>query len=260
MREFGAGFLTLLRGFGWWTRRPGLMVLGLVPALIVAIAAGAALVAWGFALPSLADALTPFADGWLPFWAGALRVAVGTALFGAALLLVAVTFTALTLAIGEPFYDRIWRAVERDTTGSVPDVPYGFWRAVADAARLIGRGILAALVAGLIGLVPLVGAALGFAAGVLLTGWLLADELSSRALTARGLDRTARRERLRASRARTLGFGVATQLCFLVPLGAIAVMPAAVAGSTMLAQHLLDRAPAGRVSASSPAAEPPARG
>jgi CysZ protein len=37
-----------------------------------------------------------------------------------------------------------------------------------------------------------------------------------------------------------LGFGVATQLCFLVPLGAVATMPAAVAGSTMLARELLD--------------------
>ena len=43
----------------------------------------------------------------------------------------------------------------------------------------------------------------------------------------------------------TLGisFGIATQLCFLVPLGAVVAMPAAVAGSTLLARSLLDHAP-----------------
>lgn len=242
MREFGAGFTTLLRGFTWWRRRPGRMALGLVPALLVALAAGAALLAFGASLPGIADALTPFADGWLPVWAGMLRIAVGAALFGAALLLVAVTFTAVTLTVGEPFYDRIWRTVETDTTGGVPDAGYGFWRAAGDGIRLIVRGVLAAIGAALIGLIPLVGSVAGFLAGVALTGWLLADELSARALSARGIDRAERRALLRASRARALGFGVATQLCFLVPLGAVAVMPAAVAGSTLLAHDLRARA------------------
>ena len=49
---------------------------------------------------------------------------------------------------------------------------------------------------------------------------------------------------MRRHRARVLGFGVATQLCFLVPLGAVATMPAAVAGSTLLARSLLEDAPA----------------
>ena len=69
---------------------------------------------------------------------------------------------------------------------------------------------------------------------------LLADELTSRALVARGLDAAARRALRKDNRARVLGFGVATQLCFLVPLGAVLAMPAAVAGSTVLARTLLD--------------------
>jgi CysZ protein len=56
---------------------------------------------------------------------------------------------------------------------------------------------------------------------------------------ARGIDRPERNALLRAHRGRALGFGVATQLCFLVPGGAVATMPAAVAGSTLLAQSLL---------------------
>ena len=81
---------------------------------------------------------------------------------------------------------------------------------------------------------------------VLLTGWLIADELSSRALSARGLDHSARRALMRRHRARVLGFGVATQLCFMIPLGAVATMPAAVAGATTLARSLLEPAPSRR--------------
>ena len=44
---------------------------------------------------------------------------------------------------------------------------------------------------------------------------------------------------LGSRRALTLGFGVATWLLFLVPLGAIIVMPAAVAGATMLSRRVV---------------------
>ncbi|WP_144785604.1 EI24 domain-containing protein [Microbacterium sp. BH-3-3-3] len=243
MREFLAGAALLARGLGQWRRTPGAMALGLIPGTLVGLVFGAALVTWGLVLPGLVDDWTPFADAWMPFWAGALRTAIGVASFGAAVLVVIVSFTAVTLAVGEPFYDRIWRATEKSATGVVPDAEYGFWRAVGDSVRLILRGILAAALAWLIGLIPFVGGVLGFVTGVVLTGWLLADELTSRALSARGLDRRARRRLLRTHRARALGFGVATQLCFLVPLGAVAVMPAAVAGSTLWAHAALGVTP-----------------
>jgi len=242
VREFLTGASLLARGFGYWPRRPGLMALGLVPAAIVGIALLAGLVALGMTLPGITDALTPFADGWPGLWASVIRVAVGTALLGGALVIVAVSFTALTLMIGEPFYARIWRSVEHDLdagTVSAIDIEYGFWRSIGDGLRLVLRGVGAALIALAIGLIPAVGGVLGPLAGVLLTGWLLADELCARALTARGLDHARRRELLRSHRARVWGFGVATQLCFMVPLGAVAMMPAAVAGSTFLARSLL---------------------
>lgn len=243
----------LARGLGQWRRTPGAMALGLIPGAVVGLVLGAALVAWGLVLPGLVDDWTPFADGWAPAWAGVVRTAIGVASFGAAVLLVIVSFTAVTLAVGEPFYDRIWRATERSATGDVPDAEYGVWRAIGDSIRLIVRGVLAAAVAWVVGLIPLVGGPLGFLTGVTLTGWLLADELTSRALSARGLDRRARRALLSAHRARALGFGVATQLCFLVPLGAVAVMPAAVAGSTLWAHAAL------RLPISAPTANKPAR-
>ncbi|HEY6800895.1 MAG TPA: hypothetical protein VI121_09645, partial [Agromyces sp.] len=59
---------------------------------------------------------------------------------------------------------------------------------------------------------------------------------------ARGIARSGRRALLRGHRAELLGFGIATQLCFMIPLGAIVTMPAAVAGSTLLARSALDDA------------------
>lgn len=239
IRSFLTGVGDLGRGFAFWSRRPGAMALGLVPAAIVGVVLIGGLIALSAFLPDIVDTITPFADGWPSLWASVVRIAAGTALLGGAIVLVVVSFTALTLLVGEPFYDRIWRAVETDLGGPVPDGDSGFWRSVRDAIALVARGVLAALLAGVVGLVPIVGGVLGSVTAVTLTGWLLADELTSRALAARGIHAPERRRLRRTHRARYLGFGVATQLCFLVPLGAVAAMPAAVAGSTRLVRSIL---------------------
>ena len=239
MRAFFSGVGCLGQGFAGWRRRPGLMALGLVPAAIVALAFLAALIALGSFLPAIAEALTPYADGWPGVWATVFRIAVGTAVIGASLVLVAVSFTALTLLVGEPFYERIWRSVEAELGGTVPEAAYGFWRSVADGISLVARGLGIAVLAAMVGLIPVAGGVLSTVFAVVFVGWLIADELTSRALTARGMDRSTRRRLLRRHRARVLGFGIATQLCFMVPLGAVATMPAAVAGATRLARSLL---------------------
>jgi CysZ protein len=240
MREFARGVALLGRGFAFWRRRPGMMALGLLPAAIVAALFLSGLIALGVFLPDITEAATPFADRWPAVWVTALRFAVGTAAFGGALVVAAVSFTALTLFIGEPFYDRIWRTVESDLGRGAIDADYGFWRSVADTLALLARGLGVAVTAALIGLIPVVGGVLGTIFAVSFTGWLLTDELTARALTARGISRSTRRKLMRRHRGRVLGFGVATQLCFLIPFGAVATMPAAVAGSTLLARTLLD--------------------
>ncbi|KTR94740.1 hypothetical protein NS220_08085 [Microbacterium testaceum] len=243
MKEFFVGVRLLARGLGQWRHTPGAMALGLIPGFVVSLVFAAALASWAIVLRDVVDDWTPFADSWDPVWATVVRVTVGVASFGAAAFLAIASFTAVTLLVGEPFYDRIWRATERSRTGRVPDSDYGFWRAAGDGIRLIARGIVAAGAAWALGLIPFVGGVIGAVVGLLLTGWLLADELTSRALSARGLDRRARRALLRENRARALGFGVATQACFLVPLGAVAIMPAAVAGSTLWAHAALGEEP-----------------
>lgn len=242
IREFGTGIRFLVRGFGYWRTHPKLMALGLIPAFIAFFVLLAALIPLGFALGPLTDWATPFADDWTSPWREIFRASIGIVVFIAALALAGAVFTALTLTIGDPFYQRIWRGVER-SLGTEPTGESGFWTTLGEGLRLVVLGILVALLTLVIGFIPLIGGVLASVTGVLLTGRLLARELTGRAFDARGLSSYSRSELLGSGRARVLGFGFATQLCFLVPLGAIVTMPAAVAGSTLLARSLAEQLP-----------------
>lgn len=258
IREFTIGIRTLLRGFGLWRTRPGLMVLGLIPAIIAVVVLAAAIVPLVIGLPSVSAWLTPFAEGWLEPWRGLLRAAVSFVVVAAALALASVVFSALTLTIGDPFYQRIWHAVELDL-GEAPPADGGrFWTTLGEGLRLVMLGILIAIAVLLIGLIPAVGGFLGAISGVVLTGRLLARELTARAFDARDLSPADRSALFSGSRARVLGFGVATQLCFLIPGGAVAIMPAAVAGSTMLARDMLARSGIALAPTASSSIAPPA--
>ncbi|WP_435747030.1 EI24 domain-containing protein [Microbacterium sp. PMB16] len=241
IREFSAGIRTLLRGFTLWRTRPGLMNLGLIPAVITIALLGALLLPLLLNMNLLTAWVTPFAEEWPAPWKGLLRGAVGFVIAVAAIALSSAVFTALTLTIGDPFYQRIWHAVEVDLGDAPPADGGSFWTTVAEGLRLVLLGILIALAVLLIGLIPAVGGLLGPVAGVVLTGRLLARELTGRAFDARDLSPADRAALFSGSRARVLGFGVATQLCFLIPGGAVVVMPVAVAGSTMLARDMLAR-------------------
>lgn len=235
-----AGAAHLGQGLTTWRRRPRLMLLGVAPALVVLALLGAALVVLLLVAGDLAASATPFADGWATPLRTVLRVGLAIALLLAAGFLATVTFTAITLAVGDPFYERIWRAAEADLGGPAPEGGLGWWRSLRDSGVLLVVGLVSGVVVLVLGLLPVVGAVLGALLGVVVAGRLLASELLARPLEARGMDRHARRQLLGAHQAEVLGFGVATQLCFLVPLGAVLVMPAAVVGATSLARDLLD--------------------
>jgi CysZ protein len=243
IREFLAGVGLLARGFGTWRTAPGLMLLGLLPAVVVGILFAAGVIALGLNLENLAVLATPFAEPWDEPLRIGLRVLVGLAFLGVAILLIIYTFTAVTLAAGQPLYERIWRHVE-ERSGPLPEsVTSGFWRtagrALTDAIRMLVPTILAAVGLLLLGLVPLVGTVLAAVLGALVGGWFLAIELTGPAFEARGLSLRERRRALRSRRALALGFGLASYLLFLVPLGAVLTMPAAVAGATLLSRRVL---------------------
>nr|WP_249999475.1 EI24 domain-containing protein [Actinoplanes sp. M2I2] len=243
VKQFLVGAGLLGRGLGLVLRRPKLLGLGLVPALIAGLLYGTALFFLLDYLPQLSGAVTWFADDWAGTVRDAVRVFAGLGLLGVSGLLGVLTFTAVTLLIGDPFYERISELVE-ERFGGVPDeVEVGFWpslrRSLADSLRLIGLSVLIGVPLFLLGFVPVVGQTVIPVLGAAVGGWLLAVELTGVPFQRRGQRLTRRRAVLAANRPLALGFGVAVFCCFLIPLGAILLMPAAIAGATLLARTAL---------------------
>ena len=241
-REFFAGVGLLFRGLRVWGTAPKLMVLGMVPALLVALVFVAGLVLLGLNLESLAATLTPFAERWdEPFRTG-VRLVAGTAVLTAGVLIVVFTYTTVTLVAGQPFYERIWSHVER-SFGPLPESPltfwHAFWRGVGAGLRMLLPTVGTGLLLFALGFIPLLGQILVPLVGAVVGGWYLTVELTGLAFDGRGMSLRMRRSALRAVRARTLGFGAATYLVFLLPLGAVIMMPAAVAGATLLSREAL---------------------
>lgn len=243
LRDFFTGMGLFARGLSVWRTAPGLMFLGMVPALIVGAAILAGLIALGINLEAIAIAVTPFANDWPePFYTG-IHILAGLAFVGVAILLVIYTFTTVTLIVGDPFYQRIWRHVEA-RYGAVPHDPAsGFWRdlgtGIASGLRMLVPTVLVALLLFGLGFIPVVGQVTVAVAGALFGGWFLAVELVGLPFGARGFTLRERRAALRSKRAMTHGFGVAAWLLFLLPLGAVIMMPAAVGGATLLARRVL---------------------
>ncbi|MBM0124907.1 EI24 domain-containing protein [Pimelobacter simplex] len=242
---FGRGARYLLRGLRLWRERPALMLLGIVPALIVAAFVAAALVVLVLYADDVVGWATPFADDWDDAVRGLFRGALYVLVLVGAVMLAIVTFTGLTLAVGDPFYEKIWKEVELSLGGDVPDRGVGWIRGAIDGLVLVALGIGTAIVVFVVGLLPVIGTVVGAVLGLVVAGRLLAGELVSRPLEARGMDRAARAALMRRHRGAMLGFGVCVQACFFVPFGGILVMPAAVAGATYLAREALEGQPGG---------------
>jgi CysZ protein len=241
--DFLRGASFLLRGAAMYARSPRLMLLGLIPAMIAAVLLLAAFAVLISFLGDISAAATWFADGWSDGPRRAMRVFAGIAVVGAFLMISVVAYTGLTMTIGEPFYEAISKNVE-DRLGGVPgEVDIPFWRnlprSIGDSLRLLLLTVACGIPLFAAGFIPVVGETVVPVIGAMVAGWFLAHELTSVPFERRGLRLADRRRMLRGRRSLALGFGTATFVCFLVPfIGAVLVMPAAVAGATLLSREL----------------------
>ncbi|MEV8507304.1 EI24 domain-containing protein [Actinoplanes sp. NPDC051475] len=243
VRDFLTGAGLLGRGLGLVLSSPRLLALGLVPAIIAGLLYCAAVFTLVALVGDLASAVTWFADDWSTLWRDLIRLLAGAAVLGLGGLLLVLTFTAVTLLIGDPFYEKISGLVER-RYGGVPDeveVPLlaSLGRSLRDSLRLIGLSILLGIPLFVAGFIPVVGQTVVPVVGGAVGGWLLAVELTGVPFQRRGKRLRDRRAALRARRPLALGFGVAVFACFLIPLGAVLLMPAAVAGGALLSRKVL---------------------
>ncbi|WP_155360624.1 EI24 domain-containing protein [Acrocarpospora macrocephala] len=229
----GVGFF--LKGLGWCARRPGWWLFGLIPALIAFVLYVVALIWLATNAGDIAAWITPFADDW--GWRGLFRTLIGILIFVVGLGLSIITFTAVTLAIGEPFYEKLSEKVEEDF-GAVPGDDLPFWRSlfrsIRDSLMTLVYVLMFTIPLFILGFVPVIGQTIVPVLGALVSGFFLTVELTALAMERRGLHRKDRFAILRNNKGSALGFGVAIFLTFLIPFAAVIAMPGAVAGATLM--------------------------
>lgn len=243
MREVAAGIRHLVDGQRWVLSRTRWFGFGLLPALITLLgyaAALAALAIWGGDLISWA---TPFAGGWGPPWRGLVRGMLTVMLFGSGLLLAVLSFTAVSLLVGGPFYESLAERVDETEGGAPPRPDHPLWRelwwSLRDSVRVLLRVAAFGIVLFGCGLIPVVGQTVVPVTGFCVSGFFLTLELSAVAFQRRSVELRVRLRLLRGRLGLVLGFGVPLALAFLLPVVAVPLMPGAVAGATLLVRDLL---------------------
>ncbi|CAL9439443.1 Sulfate transporter CysZ [Nocardiopsis dassonvillei] len=264
VREVLGGAGALARGFGLLLRKPRLFVLGALPALITSLLFLALFVVLVVNLTDLAAWATPFADGWDEVWRNLVRGAVALGTLAGTVLLMVVSFTTITLALGAPIYDKITDLVEHELGNAPAESDESFWSSLARSVRqslvIILASLLVTVMVFFIGFIPLAGPVIGSVLAALLGGWLLGIELVAGSFDRRGLlTIKERRKRMGTRRLRMLGFTVPTYLLLAIPFVAVVVFPAATAGGTILARQLLGvpEVPRGAGRPAPPVAPPP---
>ncbi|GAA1904395.1 EI24 domain-containing protein [Streptomyces durmitorensis] len=232
-----------MKGQRWVAQHGKQYGVGLLPGLITLLLYAAALVAlalWGTDFVGWA---TPFADDWSSPWTGLFRGFLTALLFALALLLSVITFTAVTLLVGQPFYESLSEKVDISVAGFAPESGLPLWRELWISARDSLRIVLRAAVWGILlfalGFIPVVGQTVVPVVGFCVTGFFLVEELTAVALQRRGVEARERLALLRGRRQLAWGFGTPLAVAFLVPFVAVFLMPGAVAGATLMARELI---------------------
>ncbi|WP_406508781.1 EI24 domain-containing protein [Streptomyces sp. NBC_00212] len=244
MRDLGAGFGYLVKGQRWAAGHGRSLGVGLLPGLITLVMYVGALVGLAYGADDFVDWATPFADGWSSPWLGLFRGFLAALVFALGLFLAVISFTAVTLLVGQPFYEKLSGDVDRaESGGEAPESGLPLWRelwiSARDSLRILVRVALYGILLFGLGFVPVIGQSVIPAIGFCVTGFFLAEELTAVALQRRGMELRPRLALLRSRRLMVLGFGVPLALAFVVPLVAVFLMPGAVAGATLMVRDLL---------------------
>jgi CysZ protein len=243
MRDFITGVRYFGRGFTLLARRPGLLLIGMLPAVLTTVVLLGGMIALTANLGHLAVLLTPFANGWSDEGRVAARLAAGLALVVVAVLLGLVGFTAVTLLVGGPFYERIAERVEDDLGVAAGHLELSWWRQFAAGLRdgivLLLRSLAFTVPLFLAGFLPVIGQSVVPVLAALATGWFMALEVIAVPFYRRGIGLRQRTAMLRRRRGLALGLGLPAALLCMIPLLAIVVMPVAFAGGVLVALDVL---------------------
>lgn len=230
----GAGYL--VRGIRQ-IATPGIRRFALIPICINAVAFGLVVAIAARFYSVWMGWLLPAGDAWWLLMAKALLWLLFALVIVITLFF---TFTVLANLIAAPFNGFLADAVEQRSAGAASTglhVTPSIWREVPRAfvneLRKLGYYCVWALPLGLLFVVPLVQLAAPFAWG-LFVAWMLALEYGDYPMANHGIGFVEVRQRMRRHTALSLGFGGAVMAAMLIPVLNLIVMPAAVAGATLM--------------------------
>lgn len=233
----------MLAGQRWVFRNGRWLGFGLLPGLVALALYAAALVGLLYGADDFVRWATPFASDWSSGWLKVFRGFLTAVVVSLGLFISVITFTAVTLLVGQPFYESLSEQVDRTEGGEVPESGRSFWEdlwiSARDSVRLLVRVVLYGILLFALGFIPVIGQTVVPAIGFCVSGFFLTQELTSVALQRRRVDLAEQLVLLRGRRAQALGFGVPLVLAFLIPFVAVFLMPGAVAGATLMARELV---------------------
>lgn len=236
LSAFLAGARCMFRGFGFLSL-PGIRRYVLIPLSINTILFAGALFWAARRFAHWLDGLSAY----LPHWLDWLTLLLWPLFAASVTIVLFYSFTLIANLLGAPFNSFLSAHVETHLTGRVPDSGRTLWQEIIASLRdevrrliyILWRSLLIGVLALLLLFVPVANLAVP-ALWFLFTAWMLATQYSDYPLANRGVEFSAQRQLLNQRRARLLGFGCAATLCTLVPVVNFVVMPAAVAGATLL--------------------------
>lgn len=231
-------------------KRPRLLFMGMLPPLIVTLLYLLITIIGG---PALFSALTAwvaqFTASW-PTWAGSVIAwLLMIVLVAGVVVIAAVSFTTLTLALGGPIYDRISETIEREVLGFTATQSDGLGTAVMRSASqsliIFCLSMLVVALSTLFGLIPTIGTIASLAMSLCCGGFLVTTELLGGSFGRRGMPRLNTRWRyMRATPLGTLSFAIPAQFVLSIPVVSVFAFPFFSAGATLLAHELLTERPA----------------
>jgi CysZ protein len=236
MQSIVKGARYLLQGFRL-INQPGVRRFAYLPMLINTVLFSVAI---GFGLANFGDWLNALMPAWLPDWLENVLIWLIWPLFVLLLaIIVFFSFSIIANILSAPFNGVLAEMVEKHVAGTTPPaMPWA--RIIKDSPRMVlnelrktGYLLLWLIPLLILSLIPglnLFAPALWF----LFSSWTLALDYHDYPMGNHLLNFSQIRQALRQKRGLALGFGGATMVATMIPIVNFLVIPAAVAGATVL--------------------------
>ncbi|VAX13617.1 Sulfate transporter, CysZ-type [hydrothermal vent metagenome] len=223
--------------------KPGIRPFVIIPLLINSLLFAGLIWFLGNEFSSLMQHWLPVLPDWLSWLSGLLWLLFAIA----ALIILFFGFTLLANLVSAPFNSYLSAAVEKQLHGHAAEDTDSFMqvlsKTLASELKKIRYFILWAIPLFILGFIPFVNLFTP-ALWLLFGAWMMSLEYADYPLGNQGLGFPDIRRRLREKTLLSLGFGATVMLASMIPVFNFLIMPAAVAGATIMRLEQFPDAPA----------------